>query len=129
MFAFLQAAHAVEERIEQALASVGLSMAKYGPLMLLARAGEPLVLSELASGLRCVRSNMTKLMDRLEAEGLVRRIDDPADRRVTRALLTPLGRERQEAAARELERLEAAFAALLSPEERTLLQRLLARLG
>ena len=52
-------------------------------------------LSELASRMICVRSNITQLMGRLEADGLVQREEDPHDRRCVRATLTPLGRERQ----------------------------------
>jgi len=36
-------------------------------------------------------------VDRLEADGLVKRIDDPADRRAVRAEVTRLGRERHAA--------------------------------
>lgn len=91
----LHAARAIEERTEAALATAGLSMAKQSALTKLVEAGEPLTLSDLAARLSCVRSNMTQLIDRLEADGLVRRVDDPADRRVVRAELTPLGRRRQ----------------------------------
>lgn len=91
----LHAARIIEERTEAALATAGLSMAKQSALTKLAEAGEPLTLSDLAARLSCVRSNMTQLVDRLEADGLVRRVDDPADRRVVRAELTPLGRKRQ----------------------------------
>src|SRR5580765_2371155 len=94
MFSLLAAAHAIEGRLEQGLASVGLSSAKHAVLSQLAQAGEPLTLSELASRVCCVRPNMTQLIDRLEAEGLVRRIDDSGDRRIVRAALTRLGEER-----------------------------------
>ena len=69
MFALLKAAAAIEARLEDALGSAGLSLPKLGVLSQLAEAGEPLPLSELAGRLSCVRSNMTQLMDRLEAEG------------------------------------------------------------
>src|SRR6185503_11906554 len=85
MFSLLDAAHALEARVEAALAGVGLSSAKYSVLTKLARAGEPLALSDLAAQVCCVRSNMTQLVDRLEAEGLVRRVDDLEDRRMVRA--------------------------------------------
>lgn len=91
----LHAARVIEERTEAALATAGLSMAKQSALTKLAEAGEPLTLSDLAARLSCVRSNMTQLVDRLEADGLVRRVDDPTDRRVVRAELTASGRKRQ----------------------------------
>ena len=82
IFSLLHAAHALEDRVEAALENAGLSTPKYSVLSALVAAGEPLSLSELASRLSCVRSNMTQLVDRLESEELVRRVDDPKDRRV-----------------------------------------------
>jgi len=92
VFALLGTAHAVEARLEEALETVGLSLAKAGLLRVLAEAGEPLALSELAQHQKCVRSNITQLVDRLEKDGLVRRRADPVDRRSVRAGLTPAGR-------------------------------------
>ncbi len=48
---------------------------------------------ELADLLVVDRSNVTGLIDRMEAAGWVRRADDPADRRVYRVNLTGLGRK------------------------------------
>src|SRR5256884_2984096 len=95
--AMVQAAHRVEARLEEALAAVGLSIAKFEPLSILVSQDRPISLSELASKLVCVRSNVTQLVDRLETEGLVKRADDPADRRAVRAEVTALGRKRQAA--------------------------------
>jgi DNA-binding MarR family transcriptional regulator len=105
-FSILHAAKAIEDRIESALDSVGLSMAKQSALSRLEEAGEPLSLSDLAERLSCVRSNITQLVDRLEADGLVRRVADPDDRRSVRAELTPLGREKQAAGATEIARVQ-----------------------
>ena len=60
--------HAAAGRLENELAAAGLSMAKVGVLRILAGAEEPMPLSELAEHSRCVRSNMTQLVDRLETE-------------------------------------------------------------
>src|SRR4051812_41696848 len=81
IFSLIGAAHALEDRLEDALGSVGLSSAKYAVLNELVGAGQPLALSELASRLSCVRSNMTQLVDRLEGDGLVQRVQCPSDRR------------------------------------------------
>src|SRR5688500_13415512 len=89
MFSLLSAAHALEDRLESALAQTGLSMPKLSVLTHLVEAGEPQTLSSLAERLSCVRSNVTQLVDRLEADGLVRRVADPSDRRSIRAVLTP----------------------------------------
>lgn len=128
MFSLLHAAHALEARLEGALAAVGLSMAKYGVLSQLAEAGEPLTLSHLAGRRSCVRSNMTQLVDRLEADGLVRRVDDPADRRSVLAALTPLGEERRAAGARQMENVQREFMTSLPEADRAALERALAAL-
>jgi DNA-binding MarR family transcriptional regulator len=128
LFALLGAAHAIEARLEQALGSVGLSSAKHAVLSQLARAGEPLTLSELASRVCCVRSNMTQLVDRLEGEGLVRRIDDSGDRRIVRAAITPLGEEREAAGATQVRQIQSEFAAALGGTDRAALERALAAL-
>jgi DNA-binding MarR family transcriptional regulator len=92
--ALIHAAQRVEERLEEVLAGVGLSCAKFGALGVLVGQDQPISLSELAEKLTCVRSNVTQLVDRLEADGLAKRIDHPADRRAVRAEVTALGRER-----------------------------------
>jgi DNA-binding MarR family transcriptional regulator len=98
MWSLLQAAQAVETRLEEALAEVDLSGPKFAALTHLVDAGEPVPLGELATQCACVRSNITQLIDRLEADKLVRRMDDAADRRSLRAAVTPLGRQRQRGA-------------------------------
>jgi DNA-binding MarR family transcriptional regulator len=51
----------------------------------------PISMRELAERMRCHPSNITGLIDRLEARGLVERCPDPRDRRVKGLALTPLG--------------------------------------
>ena len=65
-------------------------------------------------------------MDRLEAEGLVRRVDDPNDRRGVRASVTPLGVERQAAGAKQLAQVQKEFAKTLAATDREALVRMLA---
>lgn len=108
--ALLHAAHAIEARLEEALGNVGLSVAKHSALTKLQEAGEPITLSELAERLSCVRSNITQLVDRLEADGLVRRVADPEDRRSVRAELTQLGSEKQSAGALEIAKVQGDVA-------------------
>ena len=113
MWSLLQAAHAVEGRLEGALGEVGLSGAKLAALTQLVEAGAPITLGELAAQCACVRSNITQLVDRLEADKLVRRVDDLADRRSLRAAITPLGRERQAAGAKRIEAVRKQLAGTL----------------
>jgi DNA-binding MarR family transcriptional regulator len=95
----LDAARAVEARAEGALAEVGLSLAKLGALRHLVIASEPLTLSQLAERHCCGKSNVTQIVDRLEADGLVERVSDPGDRRTIRATVTSTGRAAYDRAA------------------------------
>ncbi|WP_432139262.1 MULTISPECIES: MarR family winged helix-turn-helix transcriptional regulator [unclassified Streptomyces] len=52
---------------------------------------EPLPMRKLARRLKCEPSNVTGIVDRLEARGLVERRPDPADRRVKLAAATADG--------------------------------------
>jgi DNA-binding MarR family transcriptional regulator len=106
IFSLINTGRAVEQSLEQALTRVGLSLAKFGALTHLMEAGEPLSLGECAKKMTCVRSNITQLMDRLEADGLVRRIEDPQDRRGVKAALTRLGIKRQTAGAKEVAKVQ-----------------------
>jgi DNA-binding MarR family transcriptional regulator len=68
----------------------------------------------LAEKLTCVRSNVTQLVDRLEAEGLSKRTNDPVDRRGVRAEVTRLGRERYAAGAKVVNAVHQAVTKELS---------------
>lgn len=113
--------HAVEARLEAALEPLGLSLAKFKTLHTLVTAGEPLPLRTLAEHAACVRSNITQLVDRLEAEKLVIRSDDPNDRRSIRAEPTAEGRARYKAAFRALHAAENDVLGQLPKGQRDLL--------
>ncbi|MEU6420677.1 MULTISPECIES: MarR family winged helix-turn-helix transcriptional regulator [Streptomyces] len=88
---------------------------------------EPLPMRKLAQKLKCEPSNVTGIVDRLEARGLAERRPDPADRRVKLAAATEEGRR----VARELrEGLRFAREPLagLSEGERLVLRDLLRRM-
>ncbi|HTE48020.1 MAG TPA: MarR family transcriptional regulator [Gemmatimonadaceae bacterium] len=128
IFLLLHAARTLENRVEATLETVGLSMAKYSVVSELVSADAPVSLSELATRLSCVRSNMTQLVDRLEADGLVQRVDDPNDRRAVKAAITVEGRKRQAAGADAIAKLHEEFAASVDETDRDALGRLLTAL-
>jgi DNA-binding MarR family transcriptional regulator len=123
--AVLRAAERLEDRLEDALAAVGLSLSKFDAMEQLIRADEPLTLGDLAGRLRCVRSNVTQLVDRLEAEGLVRRGTCTEDRRAIRAKVTPVGLERLRAGVAAIRVVQQELAERLGPTDRAELVRLL----
>ena len=118
MFALIHAARVLEDRLEKALDSVQLSMPKFSVLSALSKAGRPQTLGDLALHLSCVRSNMTQLVDRMEVDGLVRRLSDSSDPRICLAELTPRGVERAVAGAALVAAVQAQFEATLSEEDR-----------
>jgi DNA-binding MarR family transcriptional regulator len=88
-----------------------------GALHTLVEADGPIPLGQLAERLCCVKSNVTQLVDRLEADQLVRRVPDPADRRSVRAEVTAEGRARYAAAVRAREAAEAELLAGFGEDE------------
>ena len=114
-------------RLEQALAPLQLSLAKFGVLRCLVHETRPLPLSAIANRQRCVRSNMTQLADRLESDGLLRRVDDPNDRRAVLAEPTDAGRAAVTAAQDILRSEEERFLLGLSSDERALMTDLVRR--
>ena len=129
LYSVLQSAQHVQDHLETALAPTGLSLAKLGALRHLAESGEALPLGQLAERIACVKSNVTQLVDRLEAEGMARRVPDPDDRRSVRAAITDLGRERYEAGVVALAAAEATLMAEFSASEQNSLSELLLRLS
>src|SRR3989454_11036271 len=124
-FSLIHAAHSIEGQFEKALAAVNLSGPKFAALSVLVTQDEPISLSELAAKLTCVRSNVTQLVDRLEADGLVNRTDDPADRRAVRAEVTALGQKRHAAGATVVNAVLQDVAQQLSAVDAQVLKRAL----
>lgn len=125
--ALIEASRTLEMRLEQALVPLQLSLAKFGVLRCLVHEARALPLSAIANRQRCVRSNMTQLADRLEADGLVRRVDDPNDRRAVLAEPTDAGRAAYTAAEQLLRAEEERFLTGLSADERALMTDLVRR--
>ncbi|AZM57584.1 MarR family transcriptional regulator [Streptomyces sp. WAC 01529] len=79
------------EEYEEAAAGHSLTGAQARVLGLLFI--EPMPMRRIAQKLKCEPSNITGIVDRLEARGLVERRPDPADRRVKLAAPTDEGAE------------------------------------
>jgi DNA-binding MarR family transcriptional regulator len=128
LFAVLHASGVLEGRVEARLSEVDLSLAKLAALHHLTLAGESLPLGQLAERLRCVKSNVTQLVDRLEADGLVNRTADPNDRRSRLAVLTDAGRKAYARGSQIQTESERELFGALTAEETSTLSRLLAKL-
>ncbi|MGW0186528.1 MarR family winged helix-turn-helix transcriptional regulator [Streptomyces sp. NPDC003362] len=116
--------HRIQKRhLEQR--GLGITPAQSRLLRTLAHYGSPPRMADLAERLEVVPRAVTTLVDGLEASGKVRRVPDPANRRVIRIELTDDGRK----ALRELRGARRSAAdeilAPLSDDQRSMLEGLL----
>ena len=92
-FALLVEAHdLIGKLLDQTYEKVDLSSTRFELLLCLARSpGQRRRLSDLASQLVVTTGGVTRLVDRCERDGLVKRMGDCVDGRVTYAVLTARG--------------------------------------
>ena len=102
-----------------ALQDVGLSPVQ-GMALLHLPPGAALTMSALALALKCDNSNVTGIVDRLEAAGLVERRPAPHDRRVKSVALTGHGARLREEADRRMAVPPPPFARLGEADARAL---------
>ena len=62
-------------------------------------------------------ANVTRLVDRLELQGLLKRVADPKDRRVSRVVITPKGRRLMERLDEPVHAMAARLTSCCSEEE------------
>jgi DNA-binding MarR family transcriptional regulator len=125
---FFETAMALVDIVDDELqAERGLSLRWYDVLVQLEEASEQhtsggLPMNELAARILSSKSGLTRVADRMEEAGLVRRERPSSDRRVVRVLITPQGLETLQAA-REVHHLsiQQHFVEHLSERELTAL--------
>ena len=81
---------AITQDTDKRLEPHGLTHAQWGPLFFLRKSGSATV-AELARELQTDPGAMTRMLDRLEAKGLCRRVRSVSDRRVVNIELTDEG--------------------------------------
>ena len=133
VFASLATAYATITRELSAslVANHGLTINDYGCLLLLSRAGEEgMRRIDLANELRLSPSGITRLLDRLEDQGLVGKGACKEDARVSYAILTDAGLAKlKDAAPGHIEDIERQLADILDEDEMRTLTELLGRIG
>lgn len=126
-------AHAKVTRVLDAelTAECDLPLGSYEVLLHLNEAPERrLRMTELADRVLLSRSGLTRLVDRMEREGLIRRESCPSDLRGTNAVLTDTGYERLRSAAPvHLRGVREHIVDLLTPEELEVLAAALGRVA
>jgi DNA-binding MarR family transcriptional regulator len=129
--AFLRAHATITRALEtELLAEQGLSLAAYDVLVQLAEApGRRLRMTELAEAVLLSRSGVTRLVDRLERAGFVRRTRVESDGRGVAAGLTPAGLDRLRVASRtHLRGVTEHFVHRLDPGDLQVLERISERM-
>jgi MarR family transcriptional regulator for hemolysin len=102
---------------DQALSDHGLSYATAIPLLLLSRQGTSVRQGVLADELGIEGPSLVRLIDLLEAEGLVERREDPTDRRAKTLHLTATGDAKVEEINRVLRRVRGRLLKDIEAEE------------
>jgi DNA-binding MarR family transcriptional regulator len=96
---FLETALAVIDILDSEMREQrGITLAWYDVLIHLEDAPDGLGMTEIANRILFSKSGLTRVIDRMEAAGLVRRERPPEDRRVVKVLLTPAGLDALDAA-------------------------------
>lgn len=104
---------AVDERLKRH----GLTFARYEALVLLSFSQRgSLPMRMMGERLQLHPTSITNIVDRLEADGLARRLPHPSDRRTTLVELTDLGQERLTAATEAVTTADFGFVGLDSGE-------------
>lgn len=106
-------------KTSRAFAEAGLSEVDFETLIRLARSpGQRLRMGDLAAQTSLSTSGITRVVDRLEREGLVARHACPTDRRASYAVLTEAGATRlQRVLPQHLKDIETWFTGLLTPDQ------------
>ncbi len=90
----IRAAGIATKRIDDILRPSGLTFARFEVVLLLSWArGGAMSLGRMQHRLLIHQAAVTNLVDRLEKDGLVRRVPHPSDRRTTLAVITEVGRK------------------------------------
>lgn len=116
------------EAFNEAMTPLDLTPGRLGALLLI-EASPDIHQSTLAEALHVKPPNMAVLVARLEQDGLIRRVDDPANRRANMLRLTPAGRALLRRARKLEAELEVRLSAGLSGTERAALIAALRRIA
>jgi DNA-binding MarR family transcriptional regulator len=118
----------IERRVRSRLrARFGTTLPRFDLMSQLERHPEGLKMNELSRLLMVTGGNVTAIVDQLEKEGLVERVDEPADRRAFRIQLTRAGEKTFAEMARAHEEWVVELLAGMSRREHDDLLRLLAK--
>jgi DNA-binding MarR family transcriptional regulator len=113
--------------VDEAVREFGLTFARYEALVLLSfTKNGSLPLGKMGERLMIHPASVTNIIDRLDAQGLVKRVPHPTDRRAILAEITDEGRRLVKEATDAVVEISVGFTGLTDAETKTLI-RLLAK--
>lgn len=118
----------VHRALNQSLAELDLSLAQHEILLSIWQ-NSGITQKALAENLLVVKSNVSALLKKLEARGLVRRAPDPADSRNNRLTLTGAGRALVQQSFARQNRIIDAMASVMSDEDLERVAAIMSRVG
>lgn len=108
---------------------VGLSLGTFEALLRIARSGGYMAMGDLATQIALTSGGVTRLVDRLTAEGMVERRPCPTDRRVNYVAITEQGQARLDEAIKVHQvDIENELTGRITEDERRTLVRVMERL-
>jgi DNA-binding MarR family transcriptional regulator len=130
MVAIVQLANLVTRRLAPVLSRFRITPQQWGVLSVIVEAEELPTMAEISRQLMVSKQNITGMVTRLEALGLVKRAADPHDLRAVRIGLTRRGQQVADAVAPVYRRwIEAALGELSAGERKTLNKAVVRLLG
>lgn len=107
----------VQSAVDGALKPHGLTFARYEALVLLTFARRStLAMRVMGERLQLHPTSVTNIVDRLEKDGLVKRVPHPTDRRTTLVEITDDGRQRREEATEAVTAIDFGLTGLTSKQ-------------
>jgi len=107
----------VRGRLDSRLEPLGLSQARWQPILALHRAQKPMTQSVLASELGIESPTLVRMLDRLSADGWLQRKSCPNDRRAYHVVLTDKARDASADIEKELVLLRAELYGDIEPAD------------
>jgi DNA-binding MarR family transcriptional regulator len=127
---FLRVASDVQTALQAHYSRIHISQGRFVVLMLLNfNSDSEMGPCDLAQKLGVTRATITGLLDGLERDGFIKRLDNPEDRRRMTVILTPAGRRYLDRVLPDHFRRTAALMGALSVKERGELTRLLTKVA
>lgn len=121
----LRTASSVAREFDRLTQEEGVTLQQYNILRILRGAGESLPTMEIGERLLQQTPGISRLLERLDKRGLIRRLQGPEDRRQVLCALTPSGRRIVDKLDGPVNRMDEAVMASLDDRERKDLVRLL----